>query len=368
MKVTVLGVYAHRVYHMRKDLMDAIMEKGHELSVIGPEPRELAEPTLKPRGIAYYPSTITRSNINPIEELRALNNIRSLLKGNGTEALFIYGIKVMPSSVIGAKLAGVKGIYCLVNGTGSLLELTGARGWLIRFMSFPMLKVAFSLADAVFIQNDDNETMMIEHRLVSKEKIIRVAGSGVNLERYAPCELAPENVFLMICRITGIKGVNEYVRAAVEVKKRHGDARFMLVGPKDDTDNSVDWASLGKAVENGTIELFGETNSVQDYIRESRVFVLPSYYEGMPRVVLESMSMGRPIITTDTSGCRETVVDGVNGFLVPMRDAEALAEKMTWMIEHEAETGKMGQESIRICRSKFDVREVNRIILDAMKL
>lgn len=368
MKVTILGVYAHRVYHMRRDLMNAIIEKGHELSVIGPEPRELVDPILKPKGIRYFPSIVTRSNVNPIQELLALKDIRKLLKGNGTDSLFIYGIKLMPSAVIGAKLAGVNGVFCLVNGTGSLFELSGARGRLIRFMSFPMLRIAFFLADAVFIQNRDNEAMMLKYRLLSKDKIIRVAGSGVNLERYEPCELSEKSVFLMICRITAIKGVNEYVKAAQTVKQKYRDSRFMLVGPKDDADNSVDWPELDKAVANGTIELYGETDNVQEYIKQCRIFVLPSYYEGLPRAVLESMSMGRPIITTDTSGCRETVVNGSNGFLVPMRDAEALAEKMIWMIENQAETARMGQESIRICREKFDVKIVNRIILETMKL
>ena len=121
-------------------------------------------------------------------------------------------------------------------------------------------------------------------------------------------------------------------------------------------------------MDKGTIEYLGPTDDVRPFLEKCTVYVLPSYHEGTPKSVLEAMATGRPIITTDAPGCRETVIDGVNGFLVPVKDVHILAEKMIWMIEHKAENEKMGQESLHICQDKFDVDKVNEVILTTMGL
>jgi glycosyltransferase involved in cell wall biosynthesis len=190
-----------------------------------------------------------------------------------------------------------------------------------------------------------------------------INGSGVNLDDYAPTVLPEASAFLMVGRLTGDKGINEYVEAAVHVKAKHPEAEFYLVGPEDDDDKSVNVDMLNKAVSEGVIQYAGKVEDVRPFINRCRVFVLPSYHEGTPRTVLEAMSMGRPIITTDATGCRETVEEGVNGFKVPVKSKDILAEKMIWMIEHPDETAQMGVRSRRMCEKKYDVRSINKKII-----
>jgi len=144
---------------------------------------------------------------------------------------------------------------------------------------------------------------------------------------------------------------------------RYPEARFYLVGPYEDDDRTINREVFERALAERVIEYIGPVEDVRPYITKSRVFVLPSYYEGTPRTVLEAMAMGRPIITTDAPGCRETVEDGVNGFKVPVKNTDELIKKMLWMIVHPAETQQMGTKSRQMCEQRYDVKEVNKKII-----
>jgi glycosyltransferase involved in cell wall biosynthesis len=193
-----------------------------------------------------------------------------------------------------------------------------------------------------------------------------VAGSGVDLSYFSEAEF-PESAptFLCIARLLGEKGLREYAQAAQIVKQRYPKAEFRLLGPADP---SPDRISLDEVNTWGTIEYLGDTNDVRPYLAVCHILVLPSYHEGMPRTVLEAMATGRPILTTNAPGCKKTVVQGENGFLVPFRDAEALAERMIWFIEHRDQWQRMGQVSRRMAEERFDVHKINAQLLRIMKL
>jgi glycosyltransferase involved in cell wall biosynthesis len=200
--------------------------------------------------------------------------------------------------------------------------------------------------------------------------VVQVGGSGVDLARFASAPLPPgPPTFLLIARLLRDKGVVEYVEAARRVRKRRPDARFQLLGPLDPNPAAISRAELEAWVAEGAIEYLGETRDVRPYLAKATVYVLPSYYrEGLPRSIVEAMAMGRPIITTDAPGCRETTVDGQNGYLVPSRDSAALAAAAMRFADDPALAHAMGRRSRQIAEARFDVNRINAALLAAMRL
>lgn len=353
----------------RFELYEKIRGMGHTLCFLD---QNLQDDVITDEyGDRHYPLkyVAARYNKNPIKELKFIYSLKNIFKKGEIDCVLVYGVKIIPSVAIAAKLAGVERCLCVINGAGTLFMGNDIRIKLLRLFAIPMLKLGFSFSDIVFIQNQDDYNMLVSSGLVSKKKARRINGSGVNLDSYPMVPLNPNGNFLLITRVTGPKGIHEFIDAASIVKEKYPTSSFHLVGPKDDLDGSIDWLKVNSAISKGIIIYHGKTNDVISYIRNCRIFVFPSYYrEGIPRAVLEAMSMGRPIITTDSSGCRETVINGTNGFLVSPKNSVALSEKMIWMLEHPDQTEKMGIESRRLAEEKFDVHKVNSILLKALNI
>jgi glycosyltransferase involved in cell wall biosynthesis len=218
-------------------------------------------------------------------------------------------------------------------------------------------------------QNPDDRNLFVASGLVpSTLPVTLINGSGVDLAAYSPCPLPDEPVFLLIARLLADKGLREYQRAARRLKARYPRARFLLAGDLDPNPLSISAEELAKWRADGAIEYLGRLEDVRPAYAAALVYVLPSYREGTPRTVLEAMAMGRPIVTTDAPGCRETVVDGVNGFLVPVRDDAALETALERFILDPSLADRMGRESLAIAREKYDVHKVNAVIMAAMNL
>jgi glycosyltransferase involved in cell wall biosynthesis len=195
-------------------------------------------------------------------------------------------------------------------------------------------------------------------------------GSGVDLEFFTPKQCPSQISFLLMARLIREKGIYEYAEAAQIIKEKYPEINFSLVGYIDEkSPSAVSRQDLQQWIESGTIDFKGFLTDVRPAIENSTIYVLPSYYpEGTPRSVLEAMAMGRPIITTDSPGCRETVEHGVNGFLIPKCDVPALVTAIEFYIENPAEINRMGMASRRIAEEKYDVHKVNAVILKAMEL
>ncbi|MCL4454978.1 MAG: glycosyltransferase family 4 protein, partial [Deinococcus sp.] len=218
-------------------------------------------------------------------------------------------------------------------------------------------------------ENPDDLKVFRERRLLNDpSKAVLINGSGVDVEHFRPEPLPQEVSFLLIARLLRDKGVREFVEAARKVRRDHPQVRFRLVGWLDDSPSSITQAEVDGWVNEGTVEFLGRLEDVRPAIAQSTVFVLPSYREGTPRTVLEAMAMGRAVITTSAPGCRETVVDEDNGFLVPVRDAEALAQAMRRFLENPTLAAQMGARGRAVAEAKYDVRKVNRVIREAMEL
>ena len=361
MNTAIFTVYSHTLPGSRPELLKDILKGGNSLHVIGVEPAAQSEPLLTAAGVTYSQADLARRNLNPFKELRSIFSVMKILKENKTESLLMYGVRIIPCVVIAARLAKVKNIVAVVNGGGNLLMTGGLRGNLLRMMIFPLLRIAFKLADSVVFQNkDDYEEFKKLHVFPKKKKAEFTNGSGISLIKYKSLPMPEESVFTLVGRMTAAKGVDEFVKAAGIVHEKFPSAVFQLVGQKD-VDDDVDWTAINASAE--YIKYLGESKDVVKVLTNSRFFVLPSYREGTPRSTLEALASGRPIITTDVPGCRETVIDGLNGFLVGLKDAEQLAEKMLYMLENPEKAVEMGKQSRILAEKKFNVEDVNEELI-----
>jgi len=233
-----------------------------------------------------------------------------------------------------------------------------------------LYRLALRFNNRVFFLNPDNLKVFTDQRLLrDQQQAVMLNGIGVDLEHFSPAPFPEQLSFLLIARLLKDKGVREYAAAARRVRERYPQISFRLVGWLDqDNPNTISAEDLESWIAAGDIEYIGRLSDVRPAIRDSSVYVLPSYHEGTPVSVLESMAMGRPVVTTDAPGCRETVRHGENGLMIPVADVGALVEALEHFIQHPDDIRTFGHASRRIAEDKYDVHKVNRIMMQTMEL
>lgn len=321
-------------------------------------------------GVTVHDIPLERTGLNPVKDLSALLVLRKLMRQIQADYVLGYTIKPVIYGTLAAWLGGVRNRFALITGLG--YAFTGeARGLrkLLRVLIQQLYRFSLSRNRLVFFQNPDDEALFRKLNLLKPAIPSRVVnGSGVDVAEYAVSPLPEAPSFLLIARLLGDKGVREYAQAAALVKAQYPEAVFRLVGWIDDNPDAIRQQELDSWIAAGILEFLGKLADVRPAIAESSVYVLPSYREGTPRTVLEAMAMGRAVITTDAPGCRETAVDGDNGYLVPVQDVESLADAMIRLIEKPERVALMGARSRNIAEEKYDVHKVNAMMLKEMGL
>lgn len=317
---------------------------------------------------------LDRASLRPLQDVRDLVALIRLLRRLDLDATFTYFIKAVIYGTLAARLAGVRHRFAMIEGAGYLFSETKAGAalstQLLRTVVTSMYRAALRGADAVFFLNAEDVDLFLNRRMAATEQVVQLGGIGVELEHFAPSPpvLAPVT-FLLAARLLRHKGVHDYVEAARRTRRKYPDVRFVLLGSPDLNPASVSEQQLRDWQAEGAVEWQPHVADVRPWLAEASVFVLPSWYrEGVPRGIQEAMAMGRPIITTDMPGCRDTVERGVNGFLVPPHDVDALVVALLRFIEAPALIAEMGRASRLRAEALFDVRRSNRLVLDRMGL
>ena len=352
----------------RKELIEQWLKSG--CAVIAAAPGREVEEALKEMGAGYHTLPLERTGLNPAKDLILLLKLIQLLKKERPEYLYLYTIKPVIYGSLAARVLPSCRVFSMITGLGYAFTRSEDEGKLLRKLLVFLYRMALKRNRKVFFQNPDDERFFVDNGIVDPEKMVRVNGSGVNTDYFSMTPHKQGVVsFLMIARLLVEKGIVEYIEAARKVKVKYPEIRFMLVGWSfDKNPSAIGQGQVEEWQKEGIIEIYGETDDVRPYIARAGIYVLPSYREGTPRTVLEAMAMGRAVITTDVPGCRETVLAGRNGFLVPVKDSEALAEAMEKFIENPALIEQMGAESRKIAEEKYDVQKVNRVINREMGL
>jgi glycosyltransferase involved in cell wall biosynthesis len=362
--------YGESVVRFRGQLIRDLVRAGYEVHVAAPGLQADAALMTAIAGIGAVPHSITlaRGGMSPVGDVWSFVELVRLIRSVRPFAFLGYTIKPIVYGGLAARVCNVPHRFALVTGLGQAFD-PDQPGWL-RCLVARLYRAALPGAEVVFFQNPDDERVFRQMGIVaSHARTVVVAGSGVDTDEYRQAPLPPRPAFLLIARLIAAKGVREYVEAARRVRTSNPEVPFRLAGWIDQGRGAISEAELRSWQDEGTIEFLGRLADVRQALAAASVFVLPSYYgEGTPRVILEAMAMGRAIITADSPGCRETVREGVNGLLVPPRDAEALTAAMLRLVEDAARVASMGEQSRARAVETYDVRRVNEAMLAAMSL
>ncbi len=367
MKTVLFAGRSSSLLRFNSELIEEIVKNGHTVECIASDNE--CEEDLKKLGASYTRIEFSRSSINPFKGLSVIAKLTKFFKEKQFDAY--YGFTAAPATygVMAAKKAGIKHIFVAITGAGKIVQKReGLFNKFIRVVLSNLYRTAIKSCEKVFFLNDDNIDYFIKYRIVKACQCVKIGGTGVNTAKFIEAPIPTKNYFLFVGALLKFKGIMEYMQAARLVKKEYPDAEFHVVGAIDDRLSAITQEELNEYVNDGSIIYEGFQSDVRPFIENCRYFVLPSYSEGIPTCVLEAMATKRAIITTYAPGCRETVIDGKNGILVPIKDVQALKDAMIHLIEHPDEVEKMAENSLSIVREKFDVSVVNRVIIDTMDL
>lgn len=369
MKILIIGALPHSLLNFRGDLLKALVAAGHMVTAMaGDAPPDVVE-QLATMDVPFRSFPVQRNAMNPLSDIKTLLALRKAYRELKPDIVLAYTIKPVIWGGIALRGNSQVSFYAMITGLGFAFQEGGFLRRLLTGLVSRLYKASFSRATRVIFQNPDNRDLFIEKGLVAKDKCALVNGSGVDVERFAVAPLPVDGmVFLAIGRLLGEKGFREFSQAARVVKERYPKVIFRLVGPTDPSPDGISLDEVKGWQSAGWIEYLGEFKDVRPHLAGCHIYVLPSYHEGLPRTVLEAMAMGRPILTTDVPGCRETVIPGDNGWLVPKVDAQAIAERMIWFIEHRDEWPRMAERSRQMAENRFDVHKVNRDLMEIMGL
>jgi len=368
--VLVIGVEPVSLINFRGHLIQALEQAGQVVTAVSSPLSSEMRHKFEQAGIRHQARPFQRNGLNPMADFKTLFSLRSLFKTERPDLVLAYTIKPVIWGGLAARLTGTE-FYALITGLGFAFQGDGLKRKLLTKLVTALYRLSLSHATKVVFQNEDNRQEFVQRGIVPAYKTEVVNGSGVDISRFAftpTPALTPKIKFLCIARLLGEKGLREYAQAAALVKAQYRDVEFQLIGPEDTSPDAIAISEVKSWVATGAIEYLGVTEDVRPFIAQSHVYVLPSYHEGLPRSTVEAMAMGKPVITTDAVGCRETVDEGLNGFKVPVGAVQALVEKMVWFIENSAEIQTMGAASRTLAEEKFDVHKVNARMLEIMEL
>ncbi|WP_201529897.1 glycosyltransferase family 4 protein [Psychrobacter frigidicola] len=375
MKILLIGTVASSFYGFRADLIKVLVKKGHCVYAFTSEYSKEGLEKIKSLGAIPVTYELDRGGLNPFTDIRSTYLLARKIKKIAPDMVFSYFSKPVIFGTLAAKMAKVPRTVGMLEGLG--YTFTDQRGGLnkktrlIRKIQVGLYKISLPQLDKLIFLNPDDPKDLLDKYSIRVKKVEVLGGIGLNLEDYPYSDYYPEvTTFIFIARLLAEKGIHDYMAAARIVKNTYPDTKFIVLGAIDEEAlGALTELELQQLIEQNIVEYPGHVNNVSDWIAKSSVFVLPSYYrEGVPRSTQEALAIGRPVITTDVPGCRETVIDGLNGFLVEKWNPQHLAEKMIYFIEHPEQIEKMGYESYRIAKEKFDVDKVNKLLLEIMGL
>lgn len=330
MKVAVVAGYAPSLLNFRRELLAEMVARGHHVVALAPEDDPKVRSGLAKMGVAFAQVPLVRNGVAPADDVRTFLHLTRFFRRHAIDVAFSYTIKPVVYGSLAAAAAGVPRVSAMITGLGyAFTDVRGASRAALQRVVQGLYRLALAQCDEVVFQNDDDRILFSNLGLLSSDSAVTIVnGSGVDVDYFSPTPLpAGPARFVTVARLLREKGIRELGEAAARVRGALPDASFELVGPTDPSPGALSPTEVERLTAQG-IELVGPLNDVRTAIARANVFVLPSYREGTPRTVLEAMACGRPVVTTDVPGCRQTQVPGETGFLVPAQDPAALADAM----------------------------------------
>lgn len=335
------------------------LKKGHDVYVFTKDTGKMEY--LKSLGIRVCPINLERGSVNPVQSLKLLLDLKEKITSIQPDVVHLVTIKPVLIGGLASILAKVPSIVYAISGLGFIFTNTMLKAKILRLGIIPLYRLALSAKNkTVIVQNLDDLRILRQYVAIPESQTTLIPGSGVDLKQFDFQPLPLTNkIVLMACRLLADKGVYEFQKSAQLLKEKYPEVRFVLVGGIDpDNPASLTEQELNNWVENGDLEWWGHQMNMAEILRQATMVVLPSYREGMPKVLLEAQALGRPIVTTDVPGCREAIEDRKTGFLVQVKDEQSLANAIEKLIINDELCLEFSRNARALAEKKFDIEQV----------
>lgn len=362
MKICLIGTVASSTLNFRKTFIELLIQEGHEVYVFATDYSKKTSAAITALGAEPVSYQLNRGGLNPFADIKSTIQLKNKIKAIAPDIVFSYFAKPVIFGTLAAKLAKVPRIVGMLEGLGYAFtpepphKKESFKKKLVRAVQIFLYKISFRYLDRIIFLNPDDPVDLLEKHKIKVKDMRILGGIGVDLEKFKPTPPSLDPIrFLFIGRLLAEKGIFEFLKAAEIVKKQHPEVEFIVLGAIDkDNPSSLSQSDLDYYKHANIIIHPGHVDNVQAWIEKSSVFVLPSYREGVPCSTQEAMACGRAVITTDVPGCRETVIDNNNGFLIPAYKHELLVEKFLFFVNHPEKINKFGLESLNLTKLLFN--------------
>lgn len=368
-RVAIVANIAWHIFNFRLDLIRALETEGFE-TVLFASPDEYASRLTGSNRKFVALDKLSRTGLNPVQDIALFWELVRKYRDHRVDLAIHYTSKGNIYGGMACRLLGIPSIHT-INGLGGPFS---GRSRAVQSVIKILYREALRRSNHVFFQNEHDFGFFVNHGITKQKQGRVVDGSGVDLgvfnpDRFAARDGAEDFRVLHFCRLSKTKGVLEYVEAARELKRRGRPFRFLLAGKSDHDKHAIPAEQIDQWVHEGLIDFVGQSDNVAGLLADVDVVVYPSFYmEGIPRALIEACAMAKPIITTDHVGCRETVVAGENGFLVPVGDANGLADAIEWIAAADPDSrARMGEQSRQLAVERFDEKIVNAAYVTAVR-
>ena len=370
MKIFIIGNLASTMINFRKEFIKMLVSNGNEVYCLVSDYDKKSREKISSFGAIPLDYTLNAKGLNPFKDVIATFNLIRLFRQYRPDVVFSFFVKPVIFATIASKIATAPRIVGMIEGLGGAFTIhkngQTKKAKVIKTIQIFLYKISLPLLDELIFLNNDDKKELIDAYNINVKSVNILGGIGVDLEKFSYSKATSDPIsFIFIGRLLTEKGIFEYLDAAKMVKDKYKDVNFYILGGFEENNPfGLKQEELRPYLNDDIVIFPGYVNNIKEWIANSSVFVLPSYREGVPRSSQEAMAIGRAVITTDTVGCRETVKDGVNGFLVPPYNCDVLAQKMMYFIKNPEMVIQMGIESRKIAEEKFDINKQNKKLIN----
>lgn len=369
-RILLVASYDGSLIEFRGDFIQHLIRNGFEVFAAAPDFTDNYRQLIKGIGAIPIEFNLQRTNLNPIKDFKSIRELKSIIKDNKIDLVFPYTVKPVIYSSIAANMCNVP-VISLITGLGYAFSGLSFKVKALQRFNEILYKLSIRKNKIIVFQNKDDYHLFLNRKIISKhQKVDFVSGSGVNLNQFTFKEKNPsENVsFLLVARLIKEKGIALYLEAAKTLKAKYPKTEFHLIGGNENSPSAISEDEINTLHKEGVIIFHGIQDHIEKHFHKRDIFVLPSYYrEGLPRTTLEACACGNPIITTNSVGCKEAVIEGVNGFLIEPQNQAALIEAMEYFITNPDKIKEMGFNSRKYAEERFDVNIINNDLLIIIK-
>ncbi|BFP42761.1 glycosyltransferase family 4 protein [Flavobacteriaceae bacterium GF1] len=370
-KILLIASLAESLIHFRGDFMAALVKQGYTVFAAAPDISREVLDDLKELQVNPLAIDLDRTGLNPLNDLRLVLQLKKIVRKYEIDLVFPYTIKPVVYGSMAARMVGVP-VISLITGLGFTFSGASRKAKFLQQITKRLYRFALRSNKLVIFQNEDDLQLFKKSNILAKDQRTSIVnGSGVNLNRY-PFRIKKANTatikFVIVARLIREKGIQLFMDSATALKEHFTNAEFHVIGGQADPPSGINVDVLRQLDDANIIVFHGIKDNVPEFLQEMDVFVLPTFYrEGVPRSILEALSVGMPVITTDMPGCKETVIPKKNGFLIPPNSLDHLLDACRYFLENPSAVEEMGKQSRLLAERKFDVNIINNSLIQHIK-